>query len=270
MPATLEVTINGPAGGPEGSTLHLDAAATSADGPGAGAITYAWSVTRGGAAVASGTGDDIDFTPADDGTYLLNLTATAANGGAGAASRTIVVTNVAPTLSVFGAPTVNERTPYAITFSAADPGADTITKWTVDWGDGTAVDLLAGTATSAGHQYAAGGRTYVITLAATDEDGAYAATRNVAVRTPQQAAEAIASQIDALANAGTLNGGNANALGAKLSAARKSLDANNRRSAAGQLGALINQLEAFAGKKLPPSVATSLIEQARSLLALLA
>ncbi|HHX91968.1 MAG TPA: cadherin-like domain-containing protein [Paracoccus sp.] len=56
-----------------------------------------------------------------------------------------------------------------ITFSATDPGRDTISEWVIDWGDGTQA-LLPGDATSARHIYATGG-TRDIVVQARDEDG---------------------------------------------------------------------------------------------------
>ena len=48
----------------------------------------------------------------------------------------VIVGNVAPTLAISGAATVNEGRLYAE--SVVDrSGADTISQWTINWGDGT-------------------------------------------------------------------------------------------------------------------------------------
>jgi hypothetical protein len=85
----------------------------------------------------------------------------------------ITVANVAPTLTVTGAATVAEGATYTITLGATDPGADTISEWTIAWGDGT-TETVAGATTSVNHVYATDG-SYVVQVSAQDEDGSYAA-----------------------------------------------------------------------------------------------
>jgi hypothetical protein len=96
---------------------------------------------------------------------------------------TINVANVAPTLALAGPDAVDEGSPYTLDFSATDPGADAISKWVVDWGDGT-VNEFDSAATGATHTWAddaADGGPFVVTVTATDEDGSYAATKSVNV-----------------------------------------------------------------------------------------
>src|SRR5262249_11504752 len=54
-----------------------------------------------------------------------------------------------------------------------DPGMDTVSNWTINWGDGTN-QVVPGSATSAAHVF---GRTglFSITATATDEDGTFGA-----------------------------------------------------------------------------------------------
>ncbi len=83
----------------EGTALSYTLAATdpsTADNN--GAFSYAWSVTRDGAAFLSGTTKTINFTPGDEGTYVITATATDRQGAQSApAQRTVAVANVAPT-----------------------------------------------------------------------------------------------------------------------------------------------------------------------------
>ena len=65
-------------------------------------LTYAWTVTLSGVAVASGNGANITFTPASNGSYLATLTATDDDGGVGTDSATVVVGNSGPTGTIKG------------------------------------------------------------------------------------------------------------------------------------------------------------------------
>src|SRR5262249_940650 len=85
----------------------------------------------------------------------------------------INVTHVAPTLSISGAASVSERTLYTLSLSASDPN-HTISQWTFNWGDGSAVQYVTGNPTSVTHTFAVSG-IYTISAAATDDVGTYAA-----------------------------------------------------------------------------------------------
>ncbi len=119
-----------------------------------------------------------------DGTAHYTISATATDeDGTYAAGNTVAVTvnNVAPTLAISGRSSVNEGSTYTLNLSSSDPGADTISQWTINWGDGTQV--VTGHPASVTHVYADGNSTshYTISATATDEDGTYAAGNTVAV-----------------------------------------------------------------------------------------
>jgi len=51
----------------------------------------------------------------------------------------VTVDNVAPTIALIGSTNVNEGSSYSLTLdSVVDPGTDTVTTYTVRWGDGDA------------------------------------------------------------------------------------------------------------------------------------
>jgi Thrombospondin type 3 repeat len=78
-------------------------------------------------------------------------------------------TNVAPTITISGAASVDEGSSYSLTLGANyDPGDDTVTSWTVHWGDGTSDTYGADGAQS--HTYADGPNDYDITVDLLDED----------------------------------------------------------------------------------------------------
>ena len=82
-----------------------------------------------------------------------------------------------------GAANVNEGSTYTLNLSSSDPGADTISQWTINWGDGGPAQVVTGHPASATHVYADGNSTshYTISATATDEDGTYTAGNTVAV-----------------------------------------------------------------------------------------
>lgn len=93
---------------------------------------------------------------------------------------TITVQNVAPTLTLTGSPTAVAATPYTLNLASNDPGADTISSWTINWGDGTAAQVVTGNPSSVTHTYLTGGN-LTISATATDEDGTYPAGNTVSV-----------------------------------------------------------------------------------------
>jgi hypothetical protein len=90
-----------------------------------------------------------------------------------------MVHNVAPTLSISGAADVDEAAVYTLNLSSFDPGPDSITSWTINWGDGS--EVVTGNPTSVTHTYADGDANYTISATATDEDGTFAAGNTVDV-----------------------------------------------------------------------------------------
>jgi uncharacterized delta-60 repeat protein len=186
--ATLTVDSNP---GTEGAVETLTASATD---PGtvdyADGFTYSYTVTKqhdGGAITtfASGTSgpestDPISFMPDDDGTYVVTVTATDKDGGiSNSATQTLVITNVAPTPTINGAPTTApEGTPIPLTASATDPSSvDTAAGFTYAWtvsrtyNSVTTTGYATGTGSSFTFTPDHGPATYTVTLTATDKDG---------------------------------------------------------------------------------------------------
>jgi len=107
-----------PASSPEGTRIDLTSTVTdpsSADT--AAGFTYAWTVTKNGSAYASGTASSFSLTPDDNGTYVVALEATDKDGGKGTDSKTIAITNVAPTAALANNGPVFEGSPATVSFS---------------------------------------------------------------------------------------------------------------------------------------------------------
>ena len=108
----------------------------------------------------------------DNASYTIGLRVTDDRAQFDTTTTTLVVNNVAPTLTTTGAATVGDGGLYTLNLSAVDPGNDTITGWTINWGDGT-IDAIAGNPAAVNHAYSGAGFTYNILASASDEDGTY-------------------------------------------------------------------------------------------------
>jgi hypothetical protein len=169
-------TIQGVPGGviATGTSFSLTAGATE---PGNGGYTYAWTVN--GAQVPASTSQTYSGTAQLSGTYHILLTVTDAEGGVGTATGTITVSDVAPAITITGAPT---STPEGIAITlgstAADPGAqfgETFSYlWTVTR-NGVSFPVTNAAASSFTFTPAEYG-SYVTTLTVTDSQGTASTT----------------------------------------------------------------------------------------------
>ena len=168
-PPTLNVT--GGTSASEGGSYTLN---LSASDPGQDTLG-SWTINWGDGVIDNPAGDATSASHVyrDNGRYTIAISATDEDGTYSAAARQLNVGNVQPSLTVGGGPSVQEGDTYALTLSASDPGADTISNWRIDWGDG-AIQNFAGSTSGAGHAYASLG-SYVIRVTAVDEDGSYTA-----------------------------------------------------------------------------------------------
>ncbi len=112
----------------------------------------------------------------DDGIRNVRLRVTDAEGLSTVVTTTLTVTNTAPVITVSGAASVNSGATYILTLSSTDPGQDSITSWTINWGDGSPSETVAGNLSSASHIYTTPGGTRSITVSGTDDDGTYTMT----------------------------------------------------------------------------------------------
>ncbi|MHC4562196.1 MAG: calcium-binding protein, partial [Planctomycetota bacterium] len=150
-------SIAGPTTALEGDPVSLTGWATDPAGAN-DTITLDWTVLKNGAPFASGPGPDITFTPDDDATYEVTLTASDEDGGSADTTHAVEVANVAPRLvGVAVTPEVDENGLVTLSGTIYDDGlADTFTL-IVNWGDGgpvETVDYAAGTtAFSRTHRY---------------------------------------------------------------------------------------------------------------------
>ncbi len=163
--ADLTAAITGlPASGksPVGMQLSLGSSVSG----GVGADAYSWTVTLGGATVATGSQSTLSFTPAETGTYQVTLVVTDADKDTATASGSVQVTS---TLTVsLGGPYAGDPS-AAVTLLAAVSGQN-LTGLTYSWtfGDG---GTQSGSSPLVSYSYAAAGA-YTASVTVTNSDGA--------------------------------------------------------------------------------------------------
>ncbi|MCI0685503.1 MAG: PKD domain-containing protein [Gemmataceae bacterium] len=178
--------------------------------PGADTISN-YSINWGDDTFTDGTGDPVNATATHtyaDGAagYIITVDLTDEDGThVAAGTLDVTIDNVKPTIVLFGDTTVNEGALYTLTLGeVTDPGADTITNYSINWGDGTPADVgsnpINATAT---HTYADGAAGYIITVDLKDEDDDYLAAGSLAV-TVNNVKPTIALSGDATVNEGAL------------------------------------------------------------------
>lgn len=122
---------------------------------------------------------------------------------------------------------------------SSDPDGDALT-YLWSFGDGAAAAGL-----DVSHTYAQAGG-YTVRLIVRDVRGLADTVFTAAtVLTPAQAVQNAIALVDALAEAGTLDAGNANSLVAKLDGAKQQLERGNTNPASGMLRALLDELDAL-------------------------
>ncbi|MFI5378323.1 MAG: PKD domain-containing protein [Tepidisphaerales bacterium] len=168
-----------PADSPEGTAITVGSSVTD---PGTlDTFAYAWSVSKNGSPFSSGTASTFTFTPDDNGTYIVSLTVTDKDGGIGtAANQTINVTNVAPTVTITGAPAGSpEGTAITLGSTVTDPStADTAAGFTYAWSVTKNGGAFASGTVGAFSFTPDDSGTYIVSLTATDKDGGVGTAAN--------------------------------------------------------------------------------------------
>ena len=139
-------------------------------------------------AFADAAASTTTFTAPDDGSYTITLTVTDDAGDTDSVDATATITNAAPVVDAGPDDTAITGVPFALNATFTDAGVDDTHGAVIQWGDGTADDVVAlGSAISPltnEHTYAAAGP-YVVTVTVTDDDGgSHADVLNVTVDDP--------------------------------------------------------------------------------------
>ena len=158
---------------------------------------YSWTVTDNGAAVTTGMGSSLAFTPVSPGTYQVTLTVTESVNDTGSASWSVVAVEAPPTVTLSGPYSGQSGSAIAFTASASNPNANEAPGFTYSWnfGDG---ETDNGASATDSHVYAKTG-TYTVTVTATDSVGETASsTAVVTVSSTSQSASAFIQTSDGL------------------------------------------------------------------------
>jgi phage baseplate assembly protein gpV len=178
--------LGAPASSPEGSPISLGSSVIDPSPVDmAAGFAEVWSVTKDGNIFASGSGANFAFTPDDNGTYVVTLSATDKDNGTGTTTATISVFNVPPTASLSGPADGVRGQARTFTLGASDPSpVDQAAGFTyqIAWGDGSVQTVTGPSGTPADHVYTAAG-TYTVLLTATDKDGGTSAVVTQSVTT---------------------------------------------------------------------------------------
>jgi hypothetical protein len=218
----------GPYSGSEGTAVTLSGSASF--DPNGSIVTYSWDF---GDDTDPGSGVTPSHTYAQNGTYTVHLTVTDNDGLTDDVTTSVVVSNVAPSISAFAGATLLPGETYTASGSFTDPGADTWSA-TVNYGDGSGVAALAlaGKNFSLSHTYNAAG-TFNVTVQVTDDQTSSSRSQTVTVLTPAQGIQNVLALVEV------------NSLRSKLDNAVKSLEKNNVTPAVNQLEAFLNELDAM-------------------------
>jgi hypothetical protein len=183
--AGVSVDPGGDATQDEGSTFTRQVTFTDGEDAGGDGWTYAIDWDNDGTAedtgpIAAGdSGFEISRLLADGpDSQTVSVTVTDDAGDSDTQTFNLTTDNVAPTVALAGADSVDEGSTYSLTVGAiTDPGDDTVTQYTVNWGDGSSDTISAADLATAGgvltHTYADGDSTPTITVDLEDEDGTH-------------------------------------------------------------------------------------------------
>ena len=157
-----------------------------------GPFTYRFDLDNDGDFEIAGAAESATFTVPDSGSQVVRGRIGDKDGDYTEYVSVVTAREVAPSLTVSGVPqTVNEGSEYTLNLSATDPGADTISQWRVNWGDGAIQDVTDLLVT---HVFPDDGMFQVL-VTAIDEDGVYTTTHTVQVVNAAPTIVADASQV---------------------------------------------------------------------------
>jgi hypothetical protein len=128
--------------------------------------TKTWTDTGSAAVTANGITGLSVYDQWNDPSYFDNYTITPQDTG--------------PVLAISGNSSASINNPYTLSLASSEVGANVISQWTIDWGDGSSPEVVSGNPSSVQYTYGAAGN-HTISATATDQSGTYSAPSTVAV-----------------------------------------------------------------------------------------
>ena len=186
---TATLTNDGPvAEGSDGSSVQVTFGSPSdpSDADTAAGFSYDLDFDDDGTFDLEDVATPTVFVPAeyltDDGTITVRGVISDVDGGSTELTTEITITPVDPTIDLSGgAATSTEGQTYSLPFVVTDPGDDTITQFTINWGDGSGLETFSDVSQPLEHVFKDDGPTTTITVTAIDEDGSYEVTKVIDV-----------------------------------------------------------------------------------------
>ena len=174
---------------PEGTDVTLDGSGSF--DPEGKPLTYSWDLNGDGiCAESTGTDKPAFTTVGNDATTIVKICVKDETGLTAEDTAEVKVNNVAPAIEVNDPAAVAENTSVTVAGTIRDPGWLDVLSATIDWGDGSAVQTLTGTAEnvrpdstlvfSTSHTYGDNG-TYSAKVCAADDDTTPCKTISIAV-----------------------------------------------------------------------------------------
>ena len=198
-PLAPAVTINNVSPNPASTGQAVTVTFTVSSTTSVSGVTVNWGDGATDSLAGSATSDIHFYTSTGNvqtRTFTIAVTATNA-AGSGSAATNVSVNDQPPTIALTGVSPnpANTGTTVTATFSSTDSDG-TVSSISVNWGDGTSVHNLAGTATSDTHAYPVSGN-FTITIVATDNSGSTSqATRLESVKPASTTPYALAVTAD--------------------------------------------------------------------------
>jgi hypothetical protein len=184
----------------EGTAINVTANATAGtSAENAYGLTFTWNVTKVHNGVTTnnyytgggqGSSDQIAFVADDEGSYILNVTATDVNGTSTTVSATITSWPLEPTLTMSGPSDGVVYQNRLFTFTASSPSPIDQSSpfiYNINWGDGNSQTITGGSSIVVGHAYTATG-SYTVYAYPTDAGGYFGPTssQSVTINTIEQ------------------------------------------------------------------------------------
>ncbi len=194
----------------EGGNLNLDASGSfDLDG---WLVSYQWDLNQDGIYDVSGANVQLTWAQLQSygiqssaaEPYIITLQVIDNQGWSSVITTSLTVNDLAPIITVNGSGNAIRQNDYTITFTASDPGVESVSGWTVFWGDGTQSSVSAGS-TSAVHRFSSPGN-YQVTVQLQDSNGLHSSAAHAVTISNGNSAPTAVDDSFTVNQGGSING----------------------------------------------------------------